>query len=168
MELYLYIASSELFSFLLATYNISREVYLRRHTSVYEILSLAHIHTLSRSNGRGVGYVESPRVFTNTRRALLSYLSPHVRAVVVTGQMVFGAKEFSATPKAYLYAVSLFRSRCSAMDFSSATLLVEDDDYPRCGTSCARAVLPVLYTLGTMPFACCIQPGDTEVIRGFI
>ena len=67
--------------------------------------------------------------------------------------MVYGGREFSAKPKAYLYALPLSRSRCSAMGFSSTTLLVEDDDYPRCGSGCVWAELPALHTPGTMPFA---------------
>ena len=102
VELCLYIVSSELFSVLLAAHIISREVYF-----------------LSRSNDRSFGCVESPRMFTNTRRALLSYLSPHVRAPVVTGQRYFGAREFSAMPKAYLYALSLTLLRNESL-FSDA------------------------------------------------
>ena len=78
-----------------------------------------------------------------------------------------GAREFSATPKAYLCALS--RSRCSETGLSSATLLVEDDEDLRCGSGGAQAELPALRTPDAMPIVrCYYNPGIAEVTRRFI
>ena len=52
-----------------------------------------------------------------------------------------------------MLSLSLSRSRCFATNLSSPTLLVEDDECPRCGSDCAQTELPVLRTPGAMPFA---------------
>ena len=134
-------------------------------------LSLSHTHanTLAVERSRQWLCREPARVYKHAPRAVLCCTYSTRWAPVVTVRKTIGAREFSATPKAYLCALSLSRSRCSETCLSSATLLVEDDENLRCGSGGAQAELPALRTPGAMPIVrCYYNPGNAEVTRRFI
>ena len=128
VELCLYIASSEIFSVLLAAHIIPREVSFRRHTSVYDALSLSLslAHACKQSRGRTVAAVAvlSDRACLQTRAARCPTLPiSHVRVPVVTVRNDFGARIFGRGESLPLcpLTLSLSRSCCSATNLFSAT-----------------------------------------------